>query len=312
MRKLIATLSVLGALAGPLAADARPIRVVATIPDLAALAQAVGGDRVQVRSLSLPTQDAHFVDARPSMALQLNRADLLIAVGRDLEVGWLPVVLTGARNPAIQPGRPGYLEAGEYAEVKGVPTGHVDRSQGDIHPTGNPHFLHDPNQGLRVARAIAERLAQIDPEHAETYRQNLETFEADAQGRIRRWERMLERHRGAKIVAYHTSWLYLLDWLGLEQLATIEPKPGIPPSPAHVARLLARMRAERPALIMQESYYPDATARLLGERADIPVLVLPGGTDFLRGETYLDHIDHVIRELAEALEGRRPAPEAHQ
>lgn len=293
-------------------AFAGEVRVVTTVPDLAALAQAVGGDRVAVRSLALPTQDAHFVDARPNMALLLNRADLLILVGLDLEVGWLPVLLTGARNSKIQPGNPGHLDAGAHVEVREVPTTPVDRSMGDIHPAGNPHYLHDPNQGVLVAKAIAERLIRIDPEHAEHYRARLATFEAEARQRIERWERLFKEHEGVKIVTYHKSWGYLLSWLGLEEMGHIEPKPGIPPSPSHVARLLARMRADPPALILQESYYPDATARLLGERAGVPVLVIPGGTDFRRGESYLDHIDHIVRDLAKAIERGLPEEEAHQ
>ncbi len=287
------------------------IRVVTTVPDLAALAEAVGGDRVSVRSLALPTQDAHFVDARPNMALLLNRADLLILVGLDLEVGWLPTLMTGSRNPRIQPGKPGHLDAGAYVEVRDVPTAPVDRSMGDIHPAGNPHYLHDPNQALLVARAISNRLIRIDPEHAEHYRARLATFEAEARQRIGRWERLFKEHEGKKVVTYHKSWGYLLSWLGLEEMGTIEPKPGIPPSPSHVARLLARMRADPPALILLESYYPDATARLLGERAGVPVLALPGGTDFRRGESYLDHIDHILRDLARAIERGLPE-EAHK
>lgn len=293
-------------------AQASKVRVVTTVTDLAALASAVGGDRLEVRSLAVPTQDPHFVDARPNMALMLNRADLLILVGLDLEIGWLPTLLTGARNPRILPGNTGHLDAGAYVEVRDVPTTAVDRSMGDIHPAGNPHYLHDPREGVKVARAIADRLIRIDPEHAEHYRARLATFEAEANQRIRRWERLLEPHRGAQVVTYHKSWKYLLGWLGLEELGNIEPKPGIPPSPAHVARLLARMRAEAPALILQESYYPDATARLLGARAGVPVLVLPGGTDYQRGESYLDHFDHMVRDIAEALERGLPTEEAHQ
>ncbi len=289
-------------LLSPWTAQAAKVRVVATVPDLAAIAQAVGGDHVEVRGLALPTQDAHFVDAKPNMALMVNRADLLILVGLDLEIGWLPTLLTGARNPRVQPGMPGYLDAGAYVNVKGIPTTPIDRSMGDIHPGGNPHYLHDPNQGLRVANAIAERLSRIDPKNAQHYQDRLSEFKDVASRRIQRWEAKIEPHSGARVVTYHASWIYLLDWLEMEEIDTIEPKPGIPPSPAHVARLLARMRAQPPALILQEAYYPTATARMLGERAGVPVLVLPGGTDFQGGEAYLDHIENNVRAIAEALE----------
>ncbi|RMG15927.1 MAG: zinc ABC transporter substrate-binding protein [Deltaproteobacteria bacterium] len=296
MRSLCLALSLLPGLA-----MASPLRVVATIPDLAALAREVGQDHASVRSLALPTQDPHFVDARPHLALELNKADLLVLAGLDLEIGWLPVLITGSRNPRIQPGSEGYFDASAYAVLKEVPRVKIDRAMGDVHPGGNPHYLVDPRNAIRVAHALAERMAKLDPEHGDIFEHNAAAFEKAARARMAEWEKLLAPYRGAKVVTYHKSWIYLLDWLGLKELDTIEPKPGIPPNPQHVARLLIKMKREKPAMILQEAYYPANTARLLSSKTGVPVLILPGGTDVDSGERYLDHIDRFVRSIAEVL-----------
>lgn len=293
----LATIS-LFALARPARAE---VKIVATVPDLAALAKEVGGDAVSVRALSLPSQDPHFVDAKPSLALELNHADLLLFVGLDLEIGWLPNLLVGARNPKIQSGSPGHLDCSQFVHKLDLPTQAVDRSQGDIHPLGNPHYLYDPRAAAAVAAGIAQRLAEIDPSHAAAYKANAEAFDrrlAEARGR---WEKKLAGLRGIPMVGYHKTWTYVADWLGFEQVGFLEPKPGIPPNPQHVASLLALARSRHVRLVLQEAHYPDATSKLVADRIPAPLVRVPAATSFQTGETYIQHVDGVVEALAKAV-----------
>lgn len=298
--KTLAILATVAALLGAAPAAAK-LRVVTSHADLAALTLAVGGDRVEVTNLTLPTQDPHFVDARPSLMLSLNRADLLVVVGLELEVGWLPTLLTGARNPEIMPGRPGYLDTSGFVEKKDVATGAVDRSMGDLHPDGNPHFTRDPRAGLRIAAGIAQHLTRLDPEGASTYRRNYSVFEHELKEAMTRWSEALAPYRGTEVVGYHTSWVYFADWLGLRMETFVEPKPGIPPDPAHVARVLQWMRTNRVAAILQEEYYPDATSRLLAEKAGATLVQMPGGAHVERGQSYIDYVGTQVERLVSAL-----------
>lgn len=283
--------------AGGATAEAK-VRVVATVPDLAALAAEVGGDRVAVQALSLPTQDAHWVDAKPSLMLDLNKADLLIAVGAELEVGWLPALQQGARNPKINTGGAGYLDCSRHVELLEVPTGTVDRSEGDIHPTGNPHYLYDPRRALACAHAIAHKLAAIDPEGADYYAKRY-TALADAMAKRRAaWEKRMAPHRGAPIVAYHKSWVYLADWLGLEIVAHLEPKPGIPPSPSHVVRVIKQAKEHGVTLLVQEDYFPTKTGELVATKIGARVVRISGGADLRKGQSYLDRVDEMVDRLA--------------
>jgi zinc/manganese transport system substrate-binding protein len=287
-------------LAGAQAARAE-VRVVATVPDLAALAREVGSNLVSVRSLSLPTQDPHFVDAKPSLALELNRADLLLLVGLDLEIGWLPTLLVGARNPAIQPGAPGHLDCSQFVDKLDVPGQAVDRSQGDIHPAGNPHYLYDPRAGEAVAIGIAGRLAQIDPSHADAYRSNAQALVKRLQAARAEWEKTMSPYRGVPVVGYHKTWTYFCDWLKVAQVAFLEPKPGIPPNPRHLAQLLVQARQQKVRLVLQEEHYPDSTSRLIAARIPAPLVRLPGATNFPGGESYLEHVGRMVAAVVKAL-----------
>jgi len=211
------------------------VRIAATVGDLGAIARAVGGDAVDVEVLARPTQDPHFVDAKPSLVLSLSRADLLMLIGLDLEVGWLPVMLTASRNAKVQPGNPGFLDCSTVVAPKEVPLQKIDRSMGDIHPGGNPHYTVDPNSALKIAAALAERLAELDGDHAALYRANAQKFTQELTARIAGWDKALAPYRGRPVATYHKSWIYFADWAGLEMVAFVEPKPGIPPNPAHVA-----------------------------------------------------------------------------
>jgi len=303
MRLLSLMASLLCLLSLPARAE---LRVVATVPDLAALAQAVGGDKVSVQSLALPTQDPHFVDAKPNLVLQLNRADLLLSLGLELESGWLPVLQTGARNPKILRGGAGFLDCSQFVtllEVSGAPT---DRSQGDVHPRGNPHYLYDPRAALRVAKGIAARMAQLDPENAKAYEANLARFTQELEAARVGWEKRLAPLKGAPVVAFHKSLAYLADWTGFESVAYVEPKPGIPPNPAHVGRVLRTARARNARLVVQEEYYPTNTSRLVAAKVPVPLVTLPGGTDFRGGQSYVQRMDELVKRLEQGLQGKSP------
>lgn len=290
-------------LAGVLApAGARAdLSVVATVPDLAALARDIGGPHVTVTALSLATQDPHFVDPRPSATLALNRADLLLAVGMDLEIGWLPTLQTGARNARVQTGGRGYLACAQLAGALDVPAGRVDRSMGDVHPGGNPHYLHDPQQALACARGIAARMAELDAGNAAAYRKNLDDFERRLAARRALWERKLLPYRGAPIITYHRSWTYLTRWLGLQEIAYLEPKPGIRPSPAHVAAVIRAGKQRQVRLVLQEVYYPSNTGALVAKQLGARLLAVPGGADFEAGQGYIQRMDALIEQLEGAL-----------
>lgn len=272
--------------------------VVTTTSDLAAIVKEVGGERVDVTALSLPTQDPHHVDPRPHYALALSRADLLVAIGLGLEVGWLPTLQTAARNGDIQRGGRGYLEAAEHVAPLGVPAGRVDRSQGDIHPGGSPHFMYDPRRVVRVARAIGERLAALDPDNRGHYESRTGRFVERLERARAGWERRLASLRGKKLIAYHASFEYLADWLGFEVVEHIEPRPGIPPNPHHVAHVLAAAREHDVKIILQESFYPESTSELIAQRTGSRVVRIPGGPDVRRGESYIDFMDGIVGSLA--------------
>jgi zinc/manganese transport system substrate-binding protein len=284
-------------LALPARAD---LRIAASVADLAAIAREVGGDKVHVASLSLPTQDAHFVDARPSLTLELSRADLVLAIGLQLEVGWLPTLLVGSRNPKVQQGGRGYLEVAQFVELLDVPTQQVDRSMGDIHPGGNPHFLLDPRRAPPVAAGIARRMSELDPENAALYAKNLEAFTRRLEEARKGFEARLAFMKGQPILSYHMSLTYLAQWLGTPVVGQLEPKPGIPPSPAHAAQTLSRGKAAKVRFVVQEEYYPDTISRVIAQRLPAQLVVLPGGTRFREGQTYVQRVEAVVKAFEKA------------
>ena len=303
--KTTATMSTLLAaiaICAPTPAQAK-LRVVATLPSLAALVRAVGGDLVHVTALALPDQDPHYVDPRPSLMLPLNQADLLVINGLDLEVGWLPPVQTGARNPAILVGGPGFFDASAHVSKLGGGQGKVDRRQGDVHAGGNPHFTLDPRRGRQVAAALAKRLAAIDPDHAADYQRRFLGFAAAIdeiiEGERARFAKLPAQTR--RLVVYHRSLDYLEDWLGLHEVAAVEPLPGIPPNPGHVAAVLETMRASNARIIIQEEFYQQGTSKTLAKLAKGEVVVIPGGAHFARGEGYVEHMRHIAAALYEAI-----------
>ena len=277
---------------------AATVRVVATVPDLAAIAREVGGDKVVVSAMVLPTQDPHFVDARPNLALDLSRADLLVLVGLDLEIGWLPTLVAGSRNAKIGIGGSGYLECSQFVSLLDVPTQKIDRSMGDIHPGGNPHYLYDPRNGGRVATGIAGRLATIDPANKDLYAKNAAAFVAKLESARPGWEASLSSLRGKSVLTYHKSFPYLAAWLGFSVPLSIEPKPGVPPSPSHVVSVLGAVQQSGIKLILQENYYSATTAELVASKTGAKLARLSMGTDFAAGETYVAHVDNVVKQVA--------------
>lgn len=294
-RLLLAALALL-----PLAARA-DVEIVATLPDLAAIAREIGGPHATVTALAPPGQDPHHVDARPSLILPLARADLLIVNGLELEIGWLPPLQVAARNGRIQTGAEGWFDASTVIERLGVPQGPIDRAMGDVHPGGNPHYTFDPRAARRVAAALAERLAAIDPAHATAYRDRARAFDARltafAAAQSARFAALPAARR--RVVAWHASLTYLFDWLGLSEAITIEPRPGIAPTPAHVARVLEVMKRKGIGVIVQESYYPQKTSDTLARLAGAAVVVLPGGTP--DDTDYLTHLTRITDALYTAL-----------
>jgi zinc/manganese transport system substrate-binding protein len=265
----------------PLAGHAE-VSVFACEPEWQALAEEIGGDRVQAWSATSAAQDPHYVQARPSLIARLRRADLLFCSGAELEAGWLPVLLRRARNPTVLPGKPGHLMAAEQVVLLEVPE-RLDRSEGDIHAQGNPHVQLDPRRLLRIARVLGERLAQLDPAHADHYRSRLTDFEQRWQQAMDDWQARGAALRGQRVVVHHREWVYLLDWLGLERLGALEPKPGVPPAAGHLARLKTQL-ASNPALAILRSPRNDPRpADWLGEQSGTPVLTLPNTIDESEG-----------------------------
>jgi zinc/manganese transport system substrate-binding protein len=301
MRPLVRA-AALAALLLPAAASAK-MKVVATLPTLASFASEVGGDRVEVKALVRGFQDPHFVDAKPSLMVDLNKAELLVYVGLDLEIGWLPTLINGARNPRLQTGQPGNLDCSQAIAALDVPSGRVDRSMGDVHPMGNPHYWIPPENAKRVARLIADRLAQLDPEGAADYRKRSDDFGKRVDAKAAAWAPQLAKLKGVRVVTYHRSWTYVSAWLGLDEVGYVEPKPGIPPDPKHIAGLIARMRTDKARLVLMEPFYNKGVAQLVATKSGAKLLTLPtdvGATPEIKD--WFDLAGALIRELAAGVE----------
>lgn len=296
MKRFFAVLVALATLALGATAEAK-LSIVATTPNLASVAKEVAGDDADVTALALHTQDPHFVDAKPKLALTLAKADLLISAGLSLEIGWLPTLQTGARNGDIQRGGKGYLDCSQFVKVLDVPEGKVDRSMGDVHPQGNPHYMYDPRQAARVAKGIAEKLAKLDPAHAD-YKKNAISFIKRLGKATKGWQKKLAKAKGAKIIAYHKSYPYLANWLGLDVVEHVEPRPGIPPNPHHVTHVLDVAKQDHVKAILQEAFYPAKTSEMIAKQAGLTVLRLPAAPNFKGGEGYIEHMSRVVNALA--------------
>lgn len=256
-------------------------------PEWAALTEVVGGPDVRVSSATTGRQDPHFVQARPSLIAKVRNADLLVCTGAGLEQGWLPVLLRKARNPRVQPGQPGYLEAANHVALLDIPE-RLDRAEGDIHAQGNPHIQTDPRRLLTVAQVIAARLTALDPGKADDYRKRLADFEARWQRKIADWQQQAAHLKGKRVVVHHREWIYLLDWLGMERAATLEPKPGVDPSAGYLAQLKDALDERPAAMIIRSSLGDPRPARWLSDQTGIPVMELPQTVGAAEGAEDLD------------------------
>jgi zinc/manganese transport system substrate-binding protein len=257
----------------PLAAHAA-FNVFACEPEWAALAKEVGGDDVRVYSATTALQDPHRIEARPSLIAQMRRADLVVCTGAELETGWLPVLLQNANNAAVLPGKPGYFEATRFVPLLEKPA-RLDRAEGDVHAAGNPHIHTDPRNILRVSEALAARLAELDPAHAAAHRARGQAFSVRWQAAIAGWESRAAPLKDLPVAVQHKSFSYLLAWLGLREVAILEPKPGVEPSVSHLARVAAQLQATPARAVLRAAYQSSRPADWLANRAGIPALALP-------------------------------------
>lgn len=288
---------------GPGATASATLRVVATFPDVADIAREIGGERVAVETLAGGSQDPHRVPMKPSFVTKLNRADALVVMGLGLEEAFLPGLLEAARNAKINPGGEAYVDASLYVPTLEVPSS-LDRSQGELHPLGNPHVNLDPVRGKLLAKGVADGLSRVDPDGAALYQANLARYAALLDERIAGWERLAAPLRGLKIVSYHADLVYLADRYGFEVVGTIETKPGIAPTPGHLEALAARMKETGVTVVVREVAYDPPLARALAERtgARLATLsVLTGGLP--NTPTYVDFVDANIRALVAAATG---------
>ncbi len=277
------------------------LKVVATTPDLADIAAQVGGKAVVVESLSKGFQDPHFVEAKPSLITKLMSADLFIETGMELEVGWAPLLIQGARNPRIQPAAPGFLDASAAIQPLEVPS-NPNRSMGDVHPGGNPHYLTDPENARLVAREIAEKMGQLSPQDAPAFRENLKAFEARIDGKMKEWTAALAPYKGSKFVSYHKNMPYFAARFGLAESGEIEPKPGIPPTASHTAELIGLIKAEKIPLILTQAYYENRTAEALGRETGAAVVMFAMGPEGVpEAKDYLGALDYDVKSVAQAL-----------
>lgn len=272
MRIIVLVAAAIGAVL-PLRAQAA-IEILTCEPEWAALASELGGDLVSVESATTPQQDPHYIQARPSLIAKVRRANLVVCTGADLEVGWLPLLLRQSGNSAVQPGQPGYLVAADYVEMLDKPAS-IDRSQGDVHPYGNPHIQTDPRNIGKVAIALAERLASLDAANAATYRARLTDFSERWRAAVERWTAAVAPLEGRQVVTHHKGWVYLETWVGLTEVGNLEPKPGLPPSAAHLAELLGQLKGQQVALIVRSVYEDGKASAWLAERTSIPQVVVP-------------------------------------
>lgn len=285
---------------------ASPLQVMTATTDLAALAQEIGGDKITVESIARGYQDPHFVEAKPSFLLNLRKTELLIVVGLDLEIGWLPPLITQSTNPKIQVGAPGYFDASRFAQILEVPGGQVSRAEGDVHPQGNPHYWLDPQNGLRIAKGIQTKLSEMRPGDAAYFAQRYSTFEQRLKQADQKWLEEMKPYAGRKIVTYHRSWPNFAKHFNLNVIGYVEPRPGIPPSPQHTVALISQMKSENVKIIAVEPYFdlktPNAIARGSGGQV---VVLIPSVGGEKEITDYFKLFDYDIAKLKQAFDSTR-------
>src|SRR5882724_8309537 len=302
--RLFTMLALLGiTLLVPSVSEAKKLQVVTTLTDLAALTQEVGGDKVDVEALAKGYQDSHFVEPKPSFLLKLRNTDLLVLVGLDLEIGWLPPLITQSGNGKIQPGGQGYLDASQFSQILEIPGGNLTRAEGDVHPLGNPHYWLDPDNGRRIAKGIAGKLAEMDPPDQAYFQQREQDFEKRLAEAEKRWEAQMAPYRGRKIVTYHRSWPNFAKHFGLDVIGYVEPRPGIPPTPSHTIELVNLMKRENVKIELIEPYFdvktPESIARMAGGKV---VVMMPSVGGKPEITDYFKLFDYDIAVLTQAFQ----------
>ena len=301
MKNLLSILMLAAGLFAAAPAQAK-LNVVATLTDYGAIAEAIGGDKIKVTSLAKGTEDPHFVDARPSFIRVLNQADVLLEGGAELEIGWLPPLVNAARNAKILSGTPGHVILARGIRLLDVPTGPVDRSMGDVHPSGNPHYAFDPANGKIIAAQLAEVFGKLDAANAPAYEANLKKFNERLDAKLAEWTKAMEPFRGTKVITYHKSFDYFLERFGLVLAGTIEPRPGLEPSPTHINALIPRAKAAGVKLVLIEPNRPRKTPAYVADSTGAKLLVLPemvGGAEKIAD--YISLFDYDVARITEAL-----------
>jgi ABC-type Zn uptake system ZnuABC Zn-binding protein ZnuA len=287
----------------PIAAATKKLNVVTSTADMTALAQEVGGDKISVDSIAKGYQDPHFVEAKPSFLLKLRQADLLISVGLQLEIGWLPPLITQSGNPRIQVGAQGYLDASQFCEILEIPQGTVTRAEGDVHPLGNPHYWLDPDNGRRIARGIANKLADLDPADAAYFQQRFEEFNKRLSAAELKWDAEMKPYRGQKVVTYHRSFPNFARHFGLDVIGYVEPRPGIPPTPSHTIELIQLIKRENGKVVLVEPYFDLKTPQSIGRETGAQVIVyLPSVGGEKQVTNYFELFDYDIGLLIKAFQ----------
>jgi ABC-type Zn uptake system ZnuABC Zn-binding protein ZnuA len=303
MRRFLLVFVALLALLPADAGAAKKLRVVTTIPDLADMTRQVGGDLVDVTSIATGVENIHNVPMKPSFAVTLNRADVLALLGLEAEHAFLPALLEASRNRKIQRDAPGYIDCSVYVTPLDVPT-RLDRSLGDVHPMGNPHFNLDPGNARNILRAITEGLSRNAPEHAATFQKNAQAYQAKLEEAITRWQREAAPLKGKKLVTYHPDMIYFAERFGMVQFGTIEIRPGVDPTPAHVADLIERMRQAKVEIVVRELHYPAGLAASVASATGAKLVELPamvGGVP--EAKDYISFIDYNVRTMVRAVTG---------
>jgi len=280
---------------------ASKFKVVTATTDMAALTEEVGGDRITVESIARGYQDPHFVEAKPSFLLKLRQADLLVVVGLQLEIGWLPPLITQSGNPRIQVGAPGYLDASQFAEILEIPTGVITRAMGDVHPLGNPHYWLDPENGRRIAGGIQAKLTELKPDDAAYFEERFQSFSQRLSTAEKTWDEEMKPFHGRKVVTYHRSWPNFAKRFGLDVVGYVEPRPGIPPSPRHTVELIQMMERENIKVIVVEPYFDLKTPKSIARETGAQVVVLLPSVGGEKEVTdYFKLFDYDIALLAQA------------
>ncbi len=293
------------------------VEVVTTLPSLGSIAQFIGGENADVYSITRGVQDAHYVEAKPSYMLKLHKADLLIYSGLELEIGWLPLLIQGARNDEVAVGARGNLNASialTSEDILEKPRGEVDRSMGDVHPMGNPHYLLNPYNAIKIADLITEKLCELDPEDQKTFRQNRDNFVGRLEQKIRRFEKQTVHLKGQQVVCYHNHWSYFLDWIGIKTAGYIELRPGIPPTPRHKQAIINLMKDKQIGVVIVSSWKEPTKAQEVAEAGGAQLVILPGEVNATEGcEDYISWIGYLVTKVTEAFQNNAEAvPAGHQ